>query len=129
MCSAESAVTLADSQSRRDRFPPGQMSAAEEPDRRGLRIDGRTSNHPWRDIDMALPNRSLKTFALLAAVMAVMGVAATGCGTEDDAKSGDEKTEEPADEATDTTEDGSGDEAADEGEEPAEDEAASDEDA
>ena len=100
---------------------------------------------------MARPNRSLKTIALLAALTALMGVVATGCGTSDDDAKQEDKTEEPGSEATEdgaaTDEDAAGDEATDEsgdeeatdeggeeatdegGEEPAEDEEAADEDA
>ncbi len=83
---------------------------------------------------MARPHRSLKTIALLAALTALMGVVATGCGTSDDDAKPDDRTEEPGTEETEdgaaTDEDAASDEAADEGgEEPAEDEEAADDDA
>lgn len=97
---------------------------------------------------MARPTRSLKTIALLAALTALLGVVATGCGTGDDDAKQEDTTEQPADEATEdgpagdeATDDGAtgdetGDDSADDdaadtsGDEPAEeDEAAADEDA
>ena len=68
--------------------------------------------------EQQMPRRSIRTFALLAALMALLGVAATGCGTED---------EDPKEDATEQTE--GEDAAATDGEDAATDEEAAGEDA
>ena len=73
------------------------------------------------------PRRSIGMLVLLAAMAALLGLVATGCGSEDEKKTED-PTEQAGDEATSTTEDdAAGDEAT--GDEAAADEDAADEDA
>lgn len=57
------------------------------------------------------PRRSIKFLVMLAALAALMGVVATGCGTSDDDTKKDDKTEQSGDDAD-----------AEAGEKPAEDE-------